>query len=123
MNEANVNNPLRYGYSIVLACLLAVAFIGCSASSEIDYTRLFADPNNYQIQVDQFGRYRVQYPDRTYTQTRFTSETDAFIFVWKCCEYATFELEMRAEKRRHEALDREARWKTVEPNYTDDRES
>jgi len=100
-----------------------VALVGCSASSEIDYARLFADPNNYTIQVDQFGRYRVQYPDRTYTQTRFNSDVEAFMFIWKCCEYANFELDVRAEKRRHEALDREARWKTVQPNLSDDEES
>ena len=129
MNETTHHIPVRYGYSIVCACLLAVAVNGCSGArplvvaQPIDYASLFADPNNYETQVDQFGRYRVKYPDDTYTIVRFESELHAFIFIWKCCEFATDELEERAAKRRNDALDTEARWRRVEPTMEQPDES
>lgn len=105
------NMALYHRVALVCLGLALVALAGCSAPA-VNVSD-FADIDQYIIEVDQFGRYRVQYPDGTYTKVRFPDYPTAFAFVWVACEMANEELSRQRTVEEQEKLDKQARWKPV----------
>jgi len=101
-----------YGGGLVL-CYFCIVLLGCAASSPLDNARLFADPYGYAIEADQFGRYRVHYPDGSYTKIRFDSYNTAFTFIWKACEIATEAERNIIIANQQKELDKRATWKLI----------
>jgi len=75
-----------------------------------DYTR----PELYVIQVDQFGRHRVIFPDGDDVGVRFQTLDEAQMAIWMACEAAQEAVIHSRMVEHQDGLDRIAKWRTVE---------
>ena len=91
-------------------CVMPVANFGCAASIPVEH---WQDSRYYTIQIDQFGRYRVLWPDGDESGWRGDSYQEADNMLQAMVNVARrvyWEMEIEGQERK---LDAEAKWNTL----------